>query len=109
MGLLLIPIVDGKIDAYKKFVEEMISGSKREGFNDLNKRYQLTRHDVWYCETPGGPMAAVLHEGPGAEEFMQAFAQSTHSYDVWMRERVSEFHNMDFNEPPPGPPPEKLT
>jgi hypothetical protein len=72
MGLLLIPIVDGKIDANKQFVGEMVYGSRSEAFNDLNKRYQLTRHDVW------------------------------------MRERVSEFHSMNFDEPPPEPA-QKLT
>ena len=108
MGLVVAPIADGKIDAWKKFIEEMKSGSKREGFSDLNQRYKLTRHEVWYAETPGGPMAVVIHEGPGGEDFMQAVVHSNHSFDVWMREQLAELHGMDFNEPPPGPPPQKL-
>ena len=108
MSLVLVPIVDGKLDAWKSFNEEMKSGSKKEDFNDLNQRYQLTRHNVWYAETPGGPMAVVLQEGPGSDEFMQALAQSNHSFDVWMKEQITEFHGMNFNEPPPGPPPQKL-
>lgn len=108
MGLLLAPIADGKLEAWKKFIEDMKSGSKKEDFSELNQRYGLTRHDVWYTETPEGPMAVVLHEGPGAEAFMQVLAQSDHSFDVWMREQITEFHNMNLNEPPPGPPPQKL-
>ena len=108
MGLVVAPIVDGKLDAWKVFIEECKSGSKKENFNELNQRYKLTRHDIWYAETPGGPMAVVLHEGPGSNEFMQALGQSNNSFDVWMKEQITECHNMNFNEPPPGPPPQKM-
>ena len=54
-------------------------------------------------------MAVVLHEGPGSDEFMQTLGQSDHSFDKWMKDQIGEYHNMDFNEPPPGPPPQKLT
>jgi hypothetical protein len=108
MGIVVVPVIDGKLDAWKRFNEDLKSGSRKDEFSDLNKRYQLTRHDVWYAETPGGPVAVVLHEGPGSDEFMQALGQSGHSFDVWMKEQISEFHNIDFNEPPPGPPPQKL-
>ena len=53
-------------------------------------------------------MAVVLHEGPGSDEFMQALGKSDHSFDVWMRDQISDIHNMNFNEPPPGPPPQKM-
>ena len=108
MGLVVVPIVDGKLNAWKNFLEECKSGSKVEDFKDLNKRYKLTRHDVWHVETPNGSMAVVLHEGPGGDEFMQALSQSNHSFDLWMKEHIAEYHNLDFNAPPPGPPPEKL-
>ena len=108
MGLVIVPVVDGTLDAWKRFIEDLKSGSKKEEFNDLNKRYQLTRHDVWHAETPGGSMAVVLHEGPGSDDFMQAIGQSDHSFDVYMKKHISEFHNLNFNEPPPGPPPQKL-
>jgi len=109
MGLVVAPIVDGKLDAWKGFVEECKSGSKSEGFHDLNQRYHLTRHDIWHAETPAGSMAIVLHEGPGSDDFMEALGQSDHSFDIWMKDQIVEYHNMNFNEPPPGPPPQKLT
>ena len=109
MGLVLAPIVDGKLDAWKDFIEECTTGSKSEGFRDLNQRYNLTRHDIWHAETPGGSMAVVLHEGPGSDQFMQALGQSDHSFDEWMKDQIGELHNMKFNEPPPGPPPQKMT
>jgi hypothetical protein len=109
MGLVVAPIVDGKLDAWKSFIKECKSGSKSEEFRDLNQRYKLTRHDIWHAETPAGPMAVVLHEGPGADTFMQDIGQSDNSFDKWMRDQIGEFHNINFNEPPPGPPPQLMT
>jgi len=109
MGLVVAPIVDGKFDAWTEFMEKCVSGSEKEKFRDLNQRYKLTRHDIWYAETPGGPMAVVLHEGPGSDEFMPALSKSDHSFDVWMKEQITECHNMSFDGPPPGPPPKKMT
>ena len=108
MGLVVAPIVDGKLDAWKSFIDNCKSGSKSEGFQDLNKRYNLTRHDIWHAETPGGSMAVVLHEGPGSDDFMQALGKSDHSFDEWMKDQISDVHNMNFNEPPKGPPPQKM-
>ncbi len=85
----------------------MKSGLKSEVFRDLNQYYNLTCHDVWHAETPAGPMAVVLHEGLGSEDFMQDLGQSDHSFDVWMKDQISEFRNMNFNEPP-GPTLQKL-
>jgi hypothetical protein len=109
MGLVIAPIVDGKVDAWKSFIKECKSGSKSKEFRDLNQRYKLTRHDIWYAETPAGPVAVVLHEGPGGDAFMHDIGQSDNSFDKWMRDQISEFHNINFDEPPPGPPPQLMT
>ena len=64
MGLVLAPIVEGKLDSWKSWNAEL-AGAKKSEFDEFNQRYGLTRHDVWLAETPGGPMAVVMHEGPG--------------------------------------------
>lgn len=107
MGIVLAPIMEGKLEAWKSWNAELTSSKKGE-FDEFNQRYGLTRHDVWLAETPGGPMAVVLHEGPGGETFMQKLAQSDHSFDVFVRSNIEEFHNMDLSGPPPGPLPVKM-
>ena len=108
MGLVIVPIEDGKLDTWKAFIEEVKSGSIKDDFADLNERYELTRHSVWHVETPAGQMAVVLHEGPGSDGFMQTLAHSDHSFDLWMKDKISEIHGMNFSEPPPGPPPQQV-
>ena len=107
MGLVIAPIQEGKLDAWKSWNAEL-TGSKKSEFDEFNLRYGLTRHNVWLAETPGGPVAVVLHEGPGGESFMQRLAQSDHGFDVAMKESIEKFHNMDLAGPPPGPPPKKM-
>lgn len=103
MGLVVAPIVKGQEEEWKKWVK-----TSKTDLEDLNKRYGLTRHDVWSVETPDGLMAVVLHEGPGADSFMQKVAASDNKTDLQFKESLSKFHGMDLNGPPPGPMPVKL-
>jgi hypothetical protein len=107
MGLVLVPIVPEKLESWKEWINE-ISTTKIDEFNDFNSRMNLSGHKVWLAQTPGGPMAVVSHEGPGGDEMMQKLAASDHPFDQWFMERVSEFHGMDFSQPPPGPMPEQM-
>jgi len=59
-------------------------------------------------ETPNGLMAVVLHEGPGADSFMQNVAVSENKVDIMLKESIAKFHGMDLSVPPPGPMPVKL-
>ena len=102
MAVILAPILDGKLQAWKDWAGEL-SGP---AFEDFNKRYDLTRHAAWLAETPGGPMVIALHEGPGEGDFMPKLAASDHEFDGWFRDKIKEMHGLDVTQPPPGPLPE---
>ena len=106
MGVILAPILDGKVDTWKAWVGEL-EGSRKEAFADLNRRYDLTRHDAWLAQTPGGPAVIVLVEGPGEAEFMPKLAASQNGFDVWFANQILDIHGMDISQPPPGPMPEQ--
>ena len=108
MGLVVVPVVKGKEEEWKSWARKLRNEMKNE-FDDLNKRFGLTRHDVWAVETPNGLMVAVLHEGPGADTFMHDVAVSKKPFDVEMKKQIESFHGMDLSGPPPGPMPEKLS
>ena len=103
MDVILAPIVEGKLQAWKDWAGEL-RGPK---FEDFNSRYDLTRHAAWLAETPAGPMAIVLLEGPGAADHMHKLAASDHEYDRRHKDKIKEVHGMDITQPPLGPPPEK--
>jgi hypothetical protein len=104
MELVVVPILKDKLEAWKNWASALKT-SKKEEFDDLNRRYGLTRHEAWLAETPNGPMAVVLHEGPGADTFMEKVMHSENSVDKAFGKSVAEFHGMDPNSPPPGPMP----
>ena len=107
MGLVIVPIKEEKVQAWKSWSKKL-TGERKNEFEDMNKRYGLTRHNAWLAETPAGSMAVVLHEGPGADTFMPNVAKSDHEFDVWMKESIEGFHDMDLSAPPPGPMPVKM-
>lgn len=100
-----MPIVDGKLEAWKKWAAEL-QGPRRDDFEAFNRRHNLTRHDAWLAETPAGPMAVVLTEGPGADNFVQNAMASDHDVDQWFMDKAQEVHGFDASQPLP-PMPEK--
>ena len=104
MGLVLAPIAADKLNAWQGFMEE-IAGPRKAEFDAFNRRYNLTRHDAWLCQTPMGAVVCAIHEGPGADEMMPKVAQSTNEFDKWFVSKLAEIHGMDLSQPPPGPMP----
>ena len=108
MPLVIAPIMEGKVEAWKTWAASLQNGELAEDFKDLNLRYGLTRHDAWLVTTPIGMMVAVLQEGPGAETFIPKLAVSNHPVDEEFKKRVEEYNGFDVSAPPPGPLPELL-
>ena len=108
MGLVVAPILEGKLEDWKKWTSGF-TGSNKVEFADFNKRYGLTRNDVWLTQTPGGPTAVVLLEGSGSDTFMQKVGHSENPYDKSFVKAIEGFHGMDLNSPPTGPMPVKIT
>ncbi len=105
MGVVLAPIVEGKLDAWKQWIAEL-NGPRKQGLADFNRRYGLTRHAAWLAETPAGPMVVALHQGPGGDELMPKLGSSQIEFDVWFRDKIKEVHGLDVTQPPPDPMPE---
>lgn len=108
MGIVVAPIVEGKLEAWKAWTAEL-NGSRQSEFSSFNARYGLTRHAAWLAETPMGPIVVVQHEGPGADTVMAKLGSSTDSFDQWFVGKVKEMHGLDLSAPPPGPMPELYT
>ena len=102
MGVVLVPMIDGKVDAWKQWCSDL-NGPRKTEMTDFNSRYGLTKHDAWLAETPGGPMVIAIHEGPGSASFMPKLGPSQEAFDVDFKARLMEFHGMDVTQPPPGP------
>ncbi|MDQ2178005.1 hypothetical protein [Marinifilum sp. D714] len=103
MGIVVVPLFDEKVEAWKAWAKSL-SNEKSNEFNDFNKKYGLTRHNAWLAETPGGKVVVALHEGPGADDFLHKVAGSNDSFELYFKEKLTEFHGMKFDAPPPPMP-----
>lgn len=106
MGMMLVPLKADKVTAWHAFAEEL-SGPRKADFAEFNKRYKLTKHEAWLCETPAGAFVCAIHEGPGAADMIPNVAKSTNVFDKWFISKLSELHGMDVSKPPPGKLPER--
>ena len=84
MSVILAPIVEGKLQAWKDWAGEL-SGQE---FEDFNSRYGLTRHAAWLAETPMGTVVVAIHKGPGSDELMPKLGPSQNEFDVWFKGKL---------------------
>lgn len=95
MGVILAPILEGQLDAWKEWCADL-QGAHKEAIVDFNRRYGLTRHAAWLAETPAGPAVIVLQEGPGGGEVMPKLAASQNEFDILFKEHILAVHGMDL-------------
>lgn len=98
MYAIAVPVIGNKVGAWKAWIREC-SGPRREEFEALNERMELTLHRAWLTEGREGPLAIVVFDGPGAETFVQKLATSKEPFDKWFWQRVREYHAIDLSNP----------
>lgn len=103
MPAMAAPILPDKMDTWLAWSQEL--ADRADEFTDHNRRMGLTHHRAWLQRNPdGSAMAVVMHEGPGAETYLEKVAASDHAFDAWFRDKVSEIHGMHIapGEVPPA-------
>ena len=95
------PVLPGKLDAWKSYVEEMI-GPRKEEHNESRKKAGLTVERVWLQHTSMGDFAVVYWEAEDISKVFEVFMKSDSPYDKWFREKIFvESHGMDTTQAPP--------
>ncbi len=102
---LAFPILPGKLDAWKRFVQEM-AGPRRSEHEASRRRMGVSVERVWHQTTPQGDLAIVYEEADDLAQGLPRLAASQEPFDVWFKQQVLEIHGVDFNQPLPGPLPE---
>ena len=101
---MALPILPGKTEEWRRIVQEA-TGPRRSEIDDKHSRLNV-RSANWFLEpTPNGDVAIVVLEGEGAAEAFPKWGQSRHPFDVWFKEKIGPTYGINFDEPPPGPPP----
>jgi len=100
----MFPILKGKEDAARAWAKE-VAGRRKEGFDALNKRGDITR-ETWAVQiTPMGSFMLIWFEG-NVEKAFADVATGQDEFTVWHRARLLEITGIDLSKPGEGLPPE---
>jgi hypothetical protein len=85
------PLLPGKEEKWRRFVQEVVEERLAE-YEQLRQRLGIRNESVWLARTKVGE-TVIVHLEVGAPEWIApVLATSEAPFDVWLRERLLEFH-----------------
>jgi len=96
----VVPILPGKLAAWKAMVEE-VKGLRRKEYKASRKKAGISHEHVWLQHTPQGDFVVVSVVGKNPEKMVERFVASKDPFDKWFMARVAEVHGIDANKMPP--------
>jgi len=88
---LVAPLLPGKEDEWRRFVQEVVEERLPE-YEQLRQRLGIRNESVWLARTKVGETVIVHLEVDAPAWTAPAFATSEAPFDVWLKERLLEFH-----------------
>jgi len=102
----MFPILPGKEDAARAWATA-VAGLRKDGFDALQRRGEITRETWTLQTTPGGSFMLVWFEG-NVEKAFEDVATGQDEFTVWHRAQLLDATGLDLSAPEEGPPPEML-
>src|SRR5438128_1896764 len=106
--ILTLPIVAGKVEAWRRFCQEM-SGSRRTGHEACRLQQGITSERMALIETKFGSAAVTSFEAEDVNKALNAILTSDLPFDRWYREQLLVLHGIILKEyeqfadqPPPS-------
>jgi hypothetical protein len=89
--ILSAPLLPGKEEEWRRFVQEVIEERLPE-YELLRQRLGIRDESVWLARTNAGEMVIAHLEAGTPESIAPTLATSTDPFDVWLKERLLQFH-----------------
>jgi hypothetical protein len=93
--ILTFPIVAGKVEAWRRFCQEM-SGYRRQTYEASRRRLGITRERLALVETAFGSAAVTTLEANDVGLALGQIIASDLPFDRWYREQVQELHGVNL-------------
>ena len=106
MLAIALPIVPGKEEQWKKFINDL-NGKYNKDYVKSRKKLGV-RERTFHQVTPQGHLVIVTLRGDDPEKAFSKFAETDDEFTNWFVKQVQEIHNMDLRQPTPGPLPEMV-
>jgi hypothetical protein len=101
-----IPLLPGKTADWRKWVEELKSGPRRQEFVDSRRRAGV-RERTFLQSSPMGDLVIVTVEGDDPGRAFGQMMSAGDAFSTWFAERAHEFHG-DVPAPTTEAPPAEL-
>jgi hypothetical protein len=88
---LFAPLLPGKEEEWRRFVQEVVEERLPE-YEHLRQRLGIRNESVWLARTEVGETIIVHLEVEAPAWIAPALATSEAPFDVWLKERLLEFH-----------------
>lgn len=111
--VLTFPILDGKVEAWRRFCQEL-SSSRQEPYEASRQRLGITRERLALVDTAFGATAVTTLEAPDVAQALGQIIASDLPFDIWYRDRLQDLHGVNlagyekFAQPTPLPPNQEL-
>jgi hypothetical protein len=111
--VLTFPILDGKVEAWRRFTQELC-GFRRKPYEASRYRLGITHERLALVETAFGATAVTTLEAPDVAQALGEIIISELPFDIWYREQLQELHGVNlagyqqFAQPSPLPPNQEL-
>lgn len=102
-----VPVRDGMEERWRRFLQELGS-IRREDYENLRRRMGISRQFVWLLRVRRTDLAIVYVECTEPETIIARLAASTEPFDLWFKDRLTEFHDCDLTRPDPRWSPELI-
>ncbi|HEY4580103.1 MAG TPA: hypothetical protein VIG89_03635 [Candidatus Acidoferrales bacterium] len=93
--VLTLPIVAGKVEAWRRFCQEM-SGSRLPMYEASRRRLGITRERLALVETAFGSATVTSIEARDVGQALSQILTSALPFDCWYREQVQELHGVNL-------------
>jgi hypothetical protein len=99
-----IPIVPGKTDEWRTFVDEL-NGPRRAEFVESRQRAGVQER-TFLQQTPMGDLVIVTLDGDDPMTAYMEMMSATDEFTTWFIERATALHGIDLSTMRSAPPPE---
>lgn len=97
---LAIPILPGKSDDARAFMNELETQRKKD-YDASERKIGITKEAWFLASLPSGDHLIVYMESKNFGNALNMFVASRDEFDVWFKRRLADSTGLDLNNPPP--------
>ena len=105
------PLLPGKEEPWRRFVQE-VTGSRANEYEEMKRRLGICNETLSLMQIPRklhkGALVLIQLETEEPEEIVQRLETSEHPFDLWLKDRLLEFHGYNLSGASPRAAPELI-